>query len=380
MEILTRPILQETEWTNLLEELGSEFAKRASEYDRSDVFVTENYEDLKKHHFLKAMIPVELGGGGISFSEMCNLLRQIAHYDSSTALALSMHNHLLSANIWKYKNGKGGEEILKKVADKQLILISTGANDWLESTGSMEKVEGGFLVTAQKDFASQSAVGDVLVTSAPFLDPAEGWQVLHFGVPMKSEGFSVLDNWYAMGMRGTGSHSVKLTRVFVPEAAMVLRRPRGKYHPVWNTVLTVALPLIMSVYVGIAEKAAQVALDQLKNKESQKPHIPFLIGEMDNELTTARILLKDMIHINNNFNFQATDENGQAMLCRKTVIAKACVQTVEKAMSAIGGQSYYRNQELERLFRDVQASAFHPLPEKIQQNFTGNYILQSGKI
>lgn len=376
MEMLT----QETHWAELIEEVGSTFAGRSEEYDRTDGFVIENYELLKQHHFFAALIPTELGGGNVSFPLMCQLLRRVAHFSSSTALALSMHNHLLAANVWKYKNGKGGEEILKKVADKQLILVSTGANDWLESSGKMEKVEGGFLVSGQKDFASQSVIGDLLVTSAPFLDPIAGWQVLHFGVPMKSEGITLLDNWYALGMRGTGSCSVKLENVFVPESSIALRREKGKYHPVWNSVLSVAMPLIMSVYVGIAEKAAQLALDAVKNKEDQKPHIPFLIGEMNNALTTASVLLKDMIQINNNFNFQATDENGQAMLTRKTVIANACIQTVELAMQTMGGKSYYRNQELERLFRDVQASPFHPLPEKIQHHFTGNYLLQLGTI
>lgn len=371
---------QATTWTELIETLGTSFAEKSATHDQTDNFVTENYEKLKEHRFLAALIPAELGGGNVSFPQMCTFLRKIAHFDSSTALALSMHNHLLAANVWKYKNGKGGEELLKKVAEKQLVLISTGANDWLASSGKMEKVEGGFLVSAQKDFASQSAVGDLLVTSAPFLDPLEGWQVLHFGVPMKAEGVSVLDNWYAMGMRGTGSCSVKLEKVFVPEAAIVLRRPQGTYHPVWNTVLSVALPLIMSVYVGIAEKAAQLALDEVKDKEDVKPHIPFLLGEMNNELATARVCLNEMIRVNNHFHFQASDENGQAMLTLKTVTAKACTKTVELAMQCMGGKSYYRSQDLERLFRDMQASAFHPLPEKVQQHFTGNYILQLGNI
>ena len=371
---------QASQWTAIIEKLGADFAKRSFENDQTDSFVKENYQELKEYHFLAALIPTELGGGGISFTQMCEILKRIAHFDSSTALALSMHSHLLAANIWKYRNGKGGEEILKKVADKQLILISTGANDWLESSGKMEKIDGGFLVTAQKDFASQSASGDVLVTSAPYLDPADGWQVLHFGVPMTSEGISVLDNWYAMGMRGTGSCSVKLENVFIPESAIVLRRARGEYHPVWNTVLSVALPLIMSVYVGIAEKAAQIALEGAKMNTDQKPHIPFLLGEMNNELTAARVLLKDMIRINDDFNFQATNENGHAMLSRKTLIARACVNTVDMAMQIIGGKSYYRSHELERLFRNVQASSFHPLPEKIQHNFTGNHLIQVGTI
>ncbi len=372
METLDSTTTREDQWIDLVNSLGKDFAKRAPEYDASDTFVRENYEELKKHRFFSAMVPEALGGQGVSHTKMCEILRNLAHYDSSTALALSMHQHLLAANIWKYQHGKGGEAVLKKVADQQLILISTGARDWLESNGSMEKVEGGYLVSAEKHFASQASIGNILVTSAPFEDPEKGWQVLHFPVPMHAEGVKTLDNWYTMGMRGTGSHTVQLEKVFVPESAIVLSRPQGEYHTLWNVVLTVAMPLIMSVYVGIAERAVEVTLKNV----AMKPHLPILLGEMHNELINAQVILKDMISLTNNFDFEPTDEIGQAILCRKTLAAKSAIHTVEKAMEAMGGRSFFRAFELERLFRDVHAGIFHPLPEKTQQQFTGEFLLR----
>nr|WKN36356.1 acyl-CoA/acyl-ACP dehydrogenase [Tunicatimonas sp. TK19036] len=374
------PTTTENKWLTLAHELGKEFAERSSGYDLTDSFVSENYDALKKHVFFSAMIPEEFGGGGLSHAAMCDIIRTLAYYDSSTALALSMHQHLLGANIWKYKHGKGGEAVLQKVADQQLILISTGARDWLESNGTMEKVEGGFRVSAQKHFASQSAVGHVLVTSAPYHDPEEGWQVLHFSVPMNAEGVSKEDNWYTLGMRGTGSQTVTLENVFVPESAIVLRRPQGEYHMFWNVILTVALPLIMSVYVGVAERAAQIALINLKSKKPGQPHTPYLVGEMNNELTTAQVMLQDMIRLTNNFDFAPTDENGHEMLTRKTIIANSAIRTVNKSMEAVGGQSFFRAMDLERLFRDVQAGVFHPLPEKQQQHFSGEFLLREDSV
>ncbi len=375
METVTEEKVNEISWIDKVHKLGKYFADRAAEYDQQDAFVKENYDALKAHKFFSAAIPKELGGEGVSHAAMCDILRTLAQYCSSTALALSMHQHLVAANVWKYKHGKGGEETLKKVAGKQLVLVSTGARDWLESNGTMEKTEGGYLVTAQKHFASQSSVGDVLVTSAPYHDPENGWQVLHFPVPFANEGVGILDNWYTMGMRGTGSHTVKLEKVFVPESAIVLRRPQGAYHMFWNVVLTVAMPLIMSVYVGIAEKAAQVATEKSKDKKEKQPHLVFLIGEMHNALTSAQVLCQDMVRITNNYDFQPENEMGNAILTRKTLVANACIQTVNKAIEVVGGQSFFRKFALERLFRDVQAGVFHPLPEKQQQAFTGEFIL-----
>lgn len=364
-------------WMKLMHSFSEDFSQRASEHDWNDLFVATNYMTLKQNGFLSAMIPLEFGGAGISHAEMCDLIRLMAQACGSTALAFSMHQHLLAATIWRYKQGKGSEELLLKVAKDDLVLVSTGAGDWLESNGNMEKIESGYLVTAQKNFASQSPVGDILVTSARYEHPEQGSQVLHFSVPFKAEGLSVLDNWYSLGMRGTGSHTIQLEKVFVPESAITLQRPVGKYHAIWNIVLTVAMPLIMSAYVGIAEKAAQIVLEKLRQRTSIEPHTLFTVGEMNNELTLAQVMLKDMISICNNFDFAATDVNGHAILSRKTLVANACKKVVEKAMEAIGGQSLFRNQGIERLFRDVQGAPFHPLPEKPQWQLTGKFLLES---
>ncbi|NNE78439.1 MAG: acyl-CoA/acyl-ACP dehydrogenase [Pricia sp.] len=377
METTIKNGTQTKNWIKLIEHLGPQLSTNGRRHDNEESFVAENYELIKQHGLLSAMMPNELGGYGIAYREMCEILKKIAHYCPSTALALSMHQHLLAANIWKYKHNKGGEEVLKRVADKNLILISTGAHDWLESNGTMEKVEGGFLVSSEKHFASQSAIGNILVTSAPYYDPENGWQVLHFGVPMNSIGVKVLDNWYTLGMRGTGSQTVKLEKVFVPETSIVLIRPKGEYHMFWNVVLTVAMPLIMSVYVGIAEKAVKITLGKFRKTENKLPHIPFVLGEMYNQLTLSQVLLKDMIALTNNFDFLPKDETGVAILTRKTLVAEACKATVAKAMEAFGGQGFYRVNNLERLFRDVQAGNFHPLPEKQQQHFTGNFLLKN---
>jgi alkylation response protein AidB-like acyl-CoA dehydrogenase len=364
-------------WISLIHELGKSFESRVTEHDSDDTFVKENYLALKEHRFFAAAIPEELGGGGVQHSEMCDVLRTLAQYCSSTALAHSMHQHLLAANIWKYKNGQGGDDVLRTVAAKQSVLVSTGARDWLESNGEMEKTEDGYFVTAIKHFASQSAMGDVLVTSAPYQDPELGWQVLHFPVPFNSEGMKALNNWRAMGMRGTGSHTVKLERVFVPEFAIALRRSQGEFHSFWNVILTVAMPLIMSVYVGIAQKAAFMAIEYAKGQKNAKQHLPSSVGAMHNELTCAELHLRDMIRIANNYDFKPVDQNGQDILTRKTIVANACVGVVTKAMEIVGGQGFFRSFGLERLFRDVQASKYHPLQEKDQQLFSGEYILSN---
>ncbi|HWO41990.1 MAG TPA: acyl-CoA dehydrogenase family protein [Candidatus Eisenbacteria bacterium] len=363
-------------WTEVAHSVGEEFAGRAASHDEGDTFVSLNYAALKEQRVFSAGIPQELGGGGASHRELADMLRTLAHYCGSTALALSMHQHLIAATIWRYRRGQGGEPLLKSVSEKQLVLVSTGAGDWLESNGSMTKTDGGYLVSAKKRFASQAPIGDVLVTSAPFEDAEGGWEVLHFPVPMTAPGVTLLNDWHTLGMRGTGSNTVELENVFVPETAIVVRRPRGAYHPVWNVVLTVAMPLIMSVYVGIAEKAAEIAIGHARRKKTANPLASYLIGEMNNDLVAAEVQLNDMLRITNNYDFEPIDRNGHEILTRKTNVANAAIRVVSKAMDIVGGEGFYRAFGLERLFRDIQGARYHPLPESAQLRFSGEFLLR----
>lgn len=365
-----------TNWIQTAHELGKTFAKRADQQDKDGRFVFDNYKELKEHKFFSAAIPEELGGGGATHEEMCQVIRILAHYCGSTALAFSMHQHLVAASVWKYIHKGEGAAMLQKVADGQLVLVSTGARDWLDSNGEMTLTDGGYLLSGKKYFASQSIAGDVAVTSAPYQHPEKGWQVLHFSVPLKADGVSVMDDWDVMGMRATGSQTIVFDNVFVPASAIVLERPRKGFHMVWDMVLTVAMPLIMAAYVGIAEKAMEMTLSIGKKYSRNQPHLPYIVGKMNNILISAQTQWKAMYSLTNNFNFKPRESITIDILSLKTNVATACMQTVQEAMGAIGGQSFYKKNKLERLFRDVQAAQFHPLPEWDQYAFTGERLLR----
>ncbi|HET7771294.1 MAG TPA: acyl-CoA dehydrogenase family protein [Chloroflexota bacterium] len=361
----------------LARNLGPAFAARADAHDAEDRFVAENYAELKAARVFSAGVPVELGGGGASHGELCAMLRELAHACSSTALALSMHTHLLATTVWRLKQGQPAEGLLKRVADEQLVLVSTGASDWLESGGVAVKAEGGYRVSARKIFGSGSPAGDLLITSAVYDDPAEGPTVLHFPVPMSAEGVTVLDNWRTMGMRATGSNDVVLESVFVPEAAVSLRRPKGKWHPFYNVVATVAMPLVMSVYLGVAEAACDLALAAARKKaeRSLDPNAPYLVGEMDNLLVTAQLAVQGMVELCADYAFQPTVQTANAVFIRKSIAARACIDAAEKAMEVAGGGAFFRSVGLERLLRDVHGAQFHPLQEKRQHLFSGRVAL-----
>lgn len=354
--------------------IGPGFAEAAAANDAADRFAAENFEVLKEHGVFSALVPAELGGGGVRHSALCAFLRQLAHYCPSTALALSMHQHLVAAALYHHRNGRPGRKLLERVATDETHLISTGANDWMESNGTMARAEGGFRVSARKPFGSGSPRGGVLVTSAPFEDPAEGWQVLHFAVPFSAPGLSLGDDWQTLGMRASGSQTVVLEDVFAPEDAISLRRPRGRFHPAWNVILTVALPLIMSVYTGVAEAAATIGQD-LASQRRGDPTAPYLIGELINRLTQTQVAMDDMVRLARDLDFTMSLELTSAMLVRKTLVAEGALATAEKALEAAGGAGFYRRSGLERFLRDAHGGQFHPLPATRQHRFCGRVAL-----
>jgi alkylation response protein AidB-like acyl-CoA dehydrogenase len=244
----------------------------------------------------------------------------------------------------------------------------------LDASGTAEKVHGGYRITARKGFASGCPKGDLLMASAVYDDPEDGPTVLHCPIAFADEGVTIKDTWHTLGMRSTGSNDVLIEGVFVPESAVGLRRPQGLWHPFFNVVTTVAFPLIMAVYVGVAEAAHALALEQAHRKRDD-PQTAYLIGEMTNALVTAQMALQGMMAIADNYDFEPVDATANAIFIRKTILARAAITTVAKAMEVVGGSSLYRNVGLERLFRDVQSVLYHPLHEKWQHLFTGRMAL-----
>ena len=358
IKLKTPPVAAAIDWARRVHDLGPQIAARATDADESDAFVAESLALLKAEGFHTAAVPAELGGGGASLAELSAMLRSLSTYCGSTSLALAMHTHAVALPAWRWRRTpEAVEGLLKRVVSERLTLVSSGGSDWLDGSCKATPVEGGFRVSGRKVFASGCMSGDLLVTMA-VLDAPEGPTVMHLAIPIKAEGVKILDTWKTLGMRGTGSQDLELNEVFVPDAAVTVRRPVGKWHPLMHMVTLIAFPLIMSVYVGLAEAARAKAL-ALAGSRKPSADTELLIGEMETELSAARLALGDMLAC------AATEEPGAEATSRimtgRTLVARAAIATVEKAMAAAGGAGFYRRTGLERIWRDVQAARYHPL-------------------
>jgi alkylation response protein AidB-like acyl-CoA dehydrogenase len=375
MTTVMTPEETDNKWVEVVRELGPDFASRAAHHDAEDSFVAENYESLRQHKLFSAAVPKDLGGGGASHADICTVIRELAHYDGSTALAFSMHSHLLAALVWRHQHNltPPSEPVLRRIASEELILVSTGGSDWLDGSGVAVKEDGGYRISGKKVFSSGAPSGNLLLTTAVYDDPAEGPTVLHLAVNLKGEGVSIHDDWHTMGMRGSGSNSVTLAGIYVPEATISVRRPQGKWHKFFDVISPLVWPLVMSAYVGVAEQARDIALSQAAKKKDD-PLVQELVGEMDTELLAAQSALQAMVQLAAT-DYEPNIHNSDLTYRHKTIAARGAIRTVEKAMEVVGGSAFYRSLGLERCFRDIQGVRFHPFQERRQYLFSGRIAL-----
>ncbi len=367
-----------TDWVGLARRIGETLETGVAERDRLGEIDLAAFETFRAEGVTAALVPAEAGGGGASHEGVGRLLRELGRHDGATAVALSMHMHLVAAQVWRHRRGMDASALFRKVVEGRAVLISTGASDWIGSNGRARKVEGGWRVSARKAPASGCEAGQVLVTSVRWDDAPGGPRVLHFALPTSAEGVTIEKTWDTLGLRATGSHTVVLEEAFVPDAAVSLDRPADVWHPVWNVILGAAMPLILAAYVGIADAAVDRAIEAAKGRS--EPHVLQLLGEMLNAHTTAADVVDAMFRDADDLRFPNTDVFAARALSRKTVASDALIATVRLAIEATGGVGYTRSSDLERLYRDVHGCLFHPLPRARQTTFSGRVALGLGPV
>lgn len=366
---------QTTAWLATAKQLADEFATRAAKHDADGSFVSENYAALRAAKLFSAPLPVDLGGGGATYAEHCAMIRTIAHGCGSTALAYSMHSHLLQMMLWRHRHNATppAEPLLRRIAKEELVLVSSGGSDWLDGSGTLTKDNGDYRFSGRKIFGSGGPSGDLLLTTGVYEDPEAGPTVFHFGVNLKDPGVKVQDNWQTLGMRGTGSNDIVIENVAVADAGISLRRPKGVWHRFFDVVTPNVWPLVTSAYVGVAEAACDIALG-LARKRKDDTMAQDIAGEMRTQLLIAQETLERMVALGST-DYEPSVATSDRTYQRKTAVAKAALRSVELAMELASGPGFFRSVGLERCFRDIQGIRYHPWQERRQYRFSGRIAL-----
>jgi acyl-CoA dehydrogenase len=152
---------------------------------------------------------------------------------------------------------------------------------------------------------------------------------------------------------------------------IVVRRPQGEWHPLYHAAVMIAMPLIFSVYLGIAEEARDQALASARGR-SPLPSTFEHIGAIENHLNTVRIAVDDMIAA---ATAEPDMQSTRRILMARTLAGDAAIATVEAALEFVGSPAFLKPHPLERMFRDVQAARFHPVVATQQRALVGRLAL-----
>ncbi|MGD0082852.1 MAG: acyl-CoA dehydrogenase family protein [Acidimicrobiales bacterium] len=406
-------------------EVGRRAAPFAASHDREGTFVFEGYEAVRETGFGRLAVPRELGGGGHGLPTMCEALAVLARYCANTALAIAMHQHNVLSMAWRWRLGDDGvEPFLRRVVDDGLILSSSGTLNPERATVSGVPVEGGLRVSGRKAYCSGAPGADVMLVLARVQSDGRSLPMTLM-VPLQAQGVEILPNWDALGMRGSGSNSVALTDVFVPDANIVFRPPPedaaaaadgadaasavvadpdgpggdgtadaepspatasgAASRPIGNDPalargmrmpgLHIALPMITAVYLGIAGRMRDRALRMVIGTErAQSAATHRLAGLMTQELRTGWWVLDSLVRETTDDTL-GTQRQANATLLAKRQITLSSVTIVEAAMEMIGARSYMRDQPFEQALRDLRAAITHPLPPELTLTFVGRAAL-----
>jgi alkylation response protein AidB-like acyl-CoA dehydrogenase len=208
--------------------------------------------------------------------------------------------------------------------------------------------------------------------------------VVHGFVPHDAPGLSTVPNWDAQGMRATESHDTVLDDVFLPDSDVLCVVPAGPpSHPAVAIMQVWAVTLIANVYIGVAERALEIAIEQSARRTSiaipgdtfaHHPLVQHQVADMYLALDAARSSLDAVAR-----DWVSGVDHGP-MWAPKVLGAKwhataAANRVVDLACEVVGGSSYRRGTELERLSRDVRAARFHPGTDAFTHEVVGKALL-----
>ena len=369
-----------------------QFRERAPGYDRENKFFQEDFDELVKAGFLKMPVPKELGGLGMTLSEVGAELRRLATYAPATAVAVNMHLYWMgvAADLWK-AGDKSCEWMLTDGAAGEVFAAghAESGNDipGLLSTAKAEKVDGGWKITGRKMFGSLSPVWTRYGFHAMDTSNPDAPQIVHGFLPRDAVGYKIDATWDSLGMRASMSNDTIMDGAFCPDNLVGCVVPAG---PAGLNLFVLALFAnalvgLGNVYFGAALRARDVAIEGAHKKTSlaltrsmaYHPHIQHNAAEMDLMIESVTALLEKVADDWSNGVDHGMTWPAKIVGAKYTAVESA-KRIIDIAMDMSGGSGFYKAHELERLYRDVRGGGFHPANSALTHEIVGKTALGIG--
>ncbi|MCK1997311.1 acyl-CoA/acyl-ACP dehydrogenase [Psychrobacillus psychrodurans] len=371
-------------WINQLYELEEKFKSKSAEIDEQSIFPKENVDDLINIGYASLTLPESYGGNGFSVYDMVLLQETLASFDANTALSvgwsLGVVGELFENKLWKKEKLDffaaevlNGALINRSVSEAQTGSPTRGGRP---GTKAIRKGDS-WILNGRKIFTTASPVLSYFLTSA-WIEEKE--KVGFFLIPRNTAGLSIEETWDVVSMRGTSSNDLVLNNVIVHESYLVELPEFASGGKINGWLLH-----IPATYLGIAQAARDYAVqfanthspNSLNGSIAQLPNVQQLIGEIDLELTKARLVIYGVA---TSYDNEATKELlSNEVSVAKHIVTNSAITIVDKAMRLVGAKSLQRTNPLQRYYRDVRAGLHNPPMDDMTIKKLALSALEEGK-
>lgn len=377
----------------LAERLANEIGPCAAAHDRDGSFPFDCFEAVRESGYFVAPIPVEFGGLGVtSVHDVLVASTRLARGDAALTLGVNMHlAYVLNVvRRWQIACASGDErrrrafaETLEQIVGEGTVFAAASSElgqDLTRPATTATRTADGWAVSGRKVFCTMSPAADVLYTAVTFSDDGGRERFGYALVPRETPGVVVHDDWDALGMRASASHTVTFDNVQLPLSGLRGGFPVGDGIGYMDRTLTAGL-LHAAAALGVAEAADAEITARLARRDGLDPRTLMLAAENVVDLSACRAVLSraaglvDEQHERNPAARptaeELTDLFAEAQSA-KAFIGEAAVRIVDRALALSGGAGYLNGSPLARAYRDVRATAFmHPLGANRAYAFLG---------
>jgi alkylation response protein AidB-like acyl-CoA dehydrogenase len=257
-------------------------------------------------------------------------------------------------------------------------------------------VDGGYRLRGQWPFVTGSHDGHWFMCLPQIMDGdqprgnAQGRPVQRF-MFLPADQATILDTWHTLGMRGSGSHDVIVSDLFIPErhtAPLVpLEKPGTAYQgPLYRLTVWVPIALLAPVALGIARAVIDDLLTLARTKTptymgaalGQRQVVQRQVAEAEATLGAGRAYLYATFQEN----WDAAVQGAALTLERKLKMQLAashaivCAATAVDLAHAAAGTSSIRNEfKFQQYFRDVHTITQHAFVSASRYESAGALML-----
>lgn len=351
-------------------------AKKIGEVAKANALATEklrhlppeNVQAMVESDLIGLIIPKDRGGYGVdSWMTIVDVVSEVGRHCGASGWCFD----LLMQHHWVFGMFPGECQDYVYKADPRAKIGTS-----FMPASKVTRAPGGYRVTGEWSFSSGIDHSDwaILGGVVPPAD-ASGQPDLRFFLFQPGE-FKVKDNWYAVGLKGSGSNNVVVNDVFVREE-FTLRgadfatgnSPGAKVNQgvMFKEPGYVAFPFgIFCPLMGIARGALDCFTDFAKMRAASAVRDPVLqllgtqraIGEAAAEIDAAYLLAKD-----NDAKLMAglPNKEDDAVAIRRnfTLASRLAMRGVDRLFEASGARGILDNNPIQRFWRDVHAAGNH---------------------